>query len=342
METPPSDLHKLIQRCILPLPDWHDAARLIEICRRLALAYLRASGTSVHSLTTRLGLTLEDVAYDSIAELFARGEGGGFKEMQRWAEKNAIASLVSAEQSYHPLRRLVLGAVHDRVYYLYHDADPALARLIRNIKLALPHHPSMKLLRVKGGAFVVPRNSGCLHLDLPSSSPDLLLPLMLEHPMSRDSLRTLLSSLGEVLQGQTSYRRGCTVVEAAILIRLTYSSRKPTVSQPVEADVVLQDSAVEAEIQSVLHEVRASGIQHYIRLDKLTANEGDLLLQVVENVLRAEFLSDDGEGRGYFEHAQSVNGTITRDQYRNRYRVIVEYLAKTARSRLRERLKARL
>jgi len=341
MDTPPPDLDVLVKRCISPSPNWREAMRLIEFCRLLALAYLNASSMNVRLLADRLGLRLENVAYDSIAELFARGEEGEFKELQRWAQAVGINRLGTAEEIYHPLRRLVLGAVHERVYYLYHDADPALARLIRNIKLALPKHPSVKRLPVNGEVLVVPRHASHLRLDLPAACPELLLPFVLERSTPRSSLRDILSALGDTLRAQTMYRRGCTVVEAALLTRMAYAS-----CQRVEAQAATEDlpdpSVVEGDIRAVVQEIRVKMMQHYITRNRLTAEEGGRLLDVVRSILLDEFSTDDGEERGYFEHMRCVHQTITRDQYRSRYRVIVEYLAKRARTSLRSRLKARM
>ena len=155
-------------------------ACVVDTAHDVAHAYLRVAGTAMQY--ARAALNPSNAAYDAIADLFARDSDNHFPVLVRWwkalpsSEKASDASVAMA------FRRLVIGAVHQRVFHMYRESDPHLAKIIRNVKLALRYHATVQLAMDRGEPAIIPRECRSLQRGLPgladwnSSSLRFLMP----------------------------------------------------------------------------------------------------------------------------------------------------------------------
>ena len=109
---------------------------LVSLCHSLAVSSIRGKLASGKINTTLLGLNDSDLAYDCIADLFQRDEKGTVLHLKTYFESFLVES-ESDELLLAHLRRLIFARVNQGLFRLYNEADPALGKILRNIKLAI-------------------------------------------------------------------------------------------------------------------------------------------------------------------------------------------------------------
>ena len=314
---------------------------IINHAHRLALAYLRVASVSLLGVFQRLGVSPEDAAFDAIGELFARDEKNSFLVLARWWKSVPPATKANDELLSLAYRRLVIGAVHQRVFQSYHDADPHLAKIIRNIKLALRRHPSVKLLKDRGATVLTPRGCRSLRLALPFMPHQLLLPEIFDVILPRASLKEMLDAIGRVLMAQKEYRRVIPLVEAAVLIREVYFSDASwsTTIQPSDG---LSEGEIGTMINSSVRAVRHSTLANYQHRGVLSQEETCACENALSDILRHYYLNSDGHNGAeetFFGALQRHMPGLTRAHYRRKHRVILEYLVKNGMVHLRREVR---
>src|SRR6056297_2949162 len=113
-------IKRTLQRCVNNSYNRSDVNNLISHCFNVAITSLRIKSGSFKSFMIR-DENLEDLAWDFIADLFQKNEGGEL--------------VVLAE--YFKYCDLELLSVEDNIFRFYGERDPSLKKIIRNIKLAV-------------------------------------------------------------------------------------------------------------------------------------------------------------------------------------------------------------
>lgn len=325
------NLKKSLIAVLQPNPQRKPLLVFIHFAHRMALAYLRTkSGTA--SLSARLGITPEDIAYDTIAELFRTDENYSLVELRTYFDRYGDLSKLSDDDVLYALRRLVFSAVNHHVFRCYGDLDPGLARLIRNIKLTAKKESTIAIAEIRGEQSLVPRTQDVLRPDLPWMPPELLSTEF--RPKGDSSLAEMLAALALVLKEQTEYCRAVPLLEAALLIRSVYASQAGRSLEETPESGIMEHE-IQSVIEFVVRELRQAKTLSYTRPGKLTQQEVDAHMLAVNDLLTDEFLNADGNATNYFARLQQHLPEVTPDLYKIKHRVILEYLAKTAKMEAR-------
>jgi hypothetical protein len=326
-------------------PSQADATALVDLFHKIALAYLRTKSISGRFDATRFGLTLDDLAYDAIADLFARDDAGIYSAIRSFVERIGPLESLSDDDLILRVRRLVFGAVNQQVFRLYGSFDPSLAKVIRNIKLALKHHPVVTVQEQHGEAMIFPNDRQFLNQDLPVMAPEFLLPELYDRISATSKLKDMLSALGAVLCEQQSYRKAIPLVEFAILVRTMYASNLE-VQTETSPEATLSDNEIERMINKSVALIKETTAAAYVSKRKLTEEDLRAHLDAVRDILSAEFIGENGQSKypagqsaSYYQIIMTHMKSLTPELYRSRHRVILEYFAKLARNDLKVRLK---
>jgi hypothetical protein len=318
-------------------PSHAPLAFVVEHSRRWALAYLRTASQRVTGVFQRLGMSPEDAAYDVIAELFSRDQKGSFHVLQRWwnnLRPNDRSTDEALEQAF---RRLVVGAVHQRAFQSYRDSDPHLAKIIRNIKLALKKHPTVRQILDQDFPALIARHCKSSRSHLPQMPSEVLLPQLYDLTMPRASLSRMLDSLGEILSSQMEYRRILPVVQAALLIREVYLSDACR-ADGSEYATGFSESDVEGMVGEALECVRRSALANYLNKRKLSEDELQAHSAALELIMRSYYLDgrtkNGADGTFYASLKKHLPG-LTQENFRRKHRMILEYLVKQTTRHLR-------
>ncbi len=327
-------LRSIVQGVLQPSPDRTAVVELVHRCHAMALAYLRlrrGPGTWLPSVS---GMTREDTAFDCIAELFRRSPEGSFTCIASFFGGVDPDGTLGESDLQIQLRRLVFGAVNHHLFRMYREADPGLARIIRNVKLAVKRHPSLLLMEAWGlpvlGAAAA---SGGAH-HLPLCEPEVSGPLFHCAVSPRSSLREMLDVLSGILSACEPGPCAIPLVEAALLIRAVHGRETPDPAGQGIPEALLR-SDVERMIPEVLGLVRSKSGKGYHRSGKLTAQELEAHFRALRDILTEEYLGADGEAGTYFLTLGRHLPGLTEQAYRGRHREILEYLARTTKREAR-------
>ncbi|MBI3194481.1 MAG: hypothetical protein HYZ34_08465 [Ignavibacteriae bacterium] len=313
-----------------------EVTEFINLCHKMAVAYLRMKMANGKFNPENLGLTIDDFAFDSIAELFQHSDAG-FPELTNYFGNFIPLESASADEIQNALRCLIFSNVNHRVYRSYREHDSSLGRIIRNIKEYLTEHSSLKIVDKSGEKYICRREC---KTGFSPVTPELLSIQFWGRLPEHTSLNNMLSVISEILSEQPERQQLIPLVEVALLIRSVYST-KHIENSSYEQSLFTQD-----ELQMFINESFQRTNQFlqssYVQKGKLSCEESTIYGNVVADVLKHEFLHFEKDGHSYFSIMKSHNPTLTQEQYNLHHRVIIEYVAKQAKNDLRERLKREL
>jgi hypothetical protein len=309
---------------------------LVKEFHDIAVAYLRVANSSVRGLLGRMNMSPDDAAYDAIADLFARNTDDSFPVLARWWKKLPTSCRSSAEEIALAVRRLVVGAIHQRIFGMYRDSDPHLAKILRNVKLTLKKHPTVKPAVIGRDNVLVHRSTKALRQDQPPMPYELLLPGVFDLLAPGAGLKEILDAIGTALLEFDGYRRYVSLVEAAVIVRDVYAAETRLRSPSLPADS-LTAGEIEELIESTLKEKREALFGKYQVRGVLSMQESSMYATAVGDILRRECL-EDGTDESNFVILAKYIPTLTEEQYKKRHRSILEYLVRKATLMLRARM----
>jgi hypothetical protein len=166
----------------------------------------------------------------------------------------------------------------------------------------------------------------------------MFLPQFYDAISLHSSLHDMLAAVARILRVQKHYRRAVTLIEVAVIVREAYlSDMRPARSQT--ADAGLTEEEITAIIADAVEQVRHDSLDHYVRRKTLGAEETSGLLAALNDILLNARDGACGREASYFRVLAKHMPGLNRATYRERYRVVMEYLAKSAKIVLRQRLR---
>lgn len=303
----------------------------VRICYSLALPHIRRKIQLGKINLNAIGMSENDVVYDCLADLFHRDQSGTFPQITMFF-RNQLVDIEEASEEHVliTLRRLVLGKVNNNIVRLYSEADPALAKIIRNVKLGIERTGLFELEQKFGEVHLIPR--GIVHrTDLPGIPAEVLREEIVRVILIHDPIPNILRKLHTVLLDQRGHQASVSLVQIALLIKEVYALDSIV---SVENDEYL-DSGEQEDIQKVLDRVcqklaskkRAS----YVVNGKLDGVTFDLYISLVREILLENCSGGPDAGRSYFEWFRTRLPDLTHQEYMERHRVSFEYLVRLAR-----------
>lgn len=306
-----------------------DTLALVTFCHRMGVAYLRVKAAGGHRPANRFGLSAEDLAFDSIADLFVRDHAGTFPVIRSFVARVAPSGNEPEDLIENSLRRFVCSLVNRRIFELHRQFDPSLARIIRNIKLAALTHPDLTAGEHLGERVLLPRWTSHLNTRLPVMAPELLSSDLLARLEGPRTLARILSALSAVLTEQTLYRRLIPVTQAAVAVRSVLAPSEDLSGSPHDP-WELTPGDVERIVDRTLDHVRRDKGPFYLDRARLTPRELDAHLAAVRDLLLRDF-EDPGRDHISCYHVLRLHlGDLTPDCYAARHRCIFEYFMRCA------------
>lgn len=296
---------------------------LVRESHRMARAYLLQKVRRGNLQPDFFGLTLDDLALDCLADLFQRDEAGHFVQLTAyftafdWQDKEDVDLAIA-------LRRLVFSKVNEGLFRRYREADPSLAKLIRNLKLAVNASSELTLLRRGAELWLV---VGDLSHALPMVPPELLEAYLIMLTEGTRPLSEMLSAFVSFTRRETSYCNGYTLTGFAQVIRGLFVNLESGSTDRQEEPVFLA-SNVERAIQRATDHIKAAKYDSYVGRKKLDEETYDTYFRTVRDILAAQYINNTLPEVSYFEALKRYKPALTETDYRGRHRHILEYITK--------------
>ena len=335
----PEQIKKLLELAIHAYPPPHDTSLLIDTCHKMAVSYLVMKWRRGQFHLKQYGIPLDDVALDAIADLFACDATGCLSVIKRYfSEEGRRLDQLSADDAFGMLRRLVFSAVSNRLFRLLAEFNPALTRIIRNIKLALRKHPSMTSIRFQGRRVLIP--TSCLDRSrfLPEIPPEIMEVEFGARISFHSPLAEMLEVLGTILAEQECYGPIYPLTATAHLVLSVYATCEPplpTVCFPS----VLMKSEIEALLTRVLAKVGMAAQSTYLTNGKRNIEELRTYQRALNHVFREKWSWDGGERISLFRALREHLPELSFHDYHRFHRDPMEYMAKMIRREMQTVLK---
>lgn len=304
---------------------------LVDQAYEIALSFVHWKTRQGRLQPDIFGLTADDLALDCIADLFQRDEAGRFVRLDAYLQEIRWYDL-SEEQLRQAFRRLVYSHVKESLFRRYHEADPHLARIIRNIKNAVKGAADLTLVRRGSELWLVASNLGASPWSSAIIPTEILEAYLLSEMSGADDLPTICGAFARFLDDNPYECQALPLTMFAQIVRSAYSRMGDALAHST-MEVELLEREIEAAIDMACRSVHSRMKPAYVERGKVTLATLDLYMEAVRSVLTSHFLAGDADQISYFDAlCVCSHGTITKKEYRLTHRNIFEYLVKMTRT----------
>jgi hypothetical protein len=306
-----------------------------NLCHQIALIYLRKKARSRLN-PADFGISLEDLAWECVADLFQRNEQGvfiklvGYFRSVEWENKSEDDLLGAT-------RRLVFSHVNQSLCRIYQESDPSLGKLIRNLKLAAKTSAGFSLMQREGQAWicVAPENEATA--SLPVMPPEFLEAHLTASLRGEADVKQVLSLLAEIFNEQCLYRKSYPLSGLALIIRAAFTHLNSVVEENNGHDEFMPEE-IERMIHGNVEAIKSSMRPAYVEKQKVDGRTYEAYFGAIRDMLAAEYVQNDGCNRSYYDYLHQHLQPLTREEYQHRFRCHFEYLAKLTRQELLRQL----
>lgn len=283
------------------------------------------------------GLNISDLAYDSIAEIFQKDENGNYIQLCSYFSGLLLTSATDEEILAH-LRRLVFSKVNHSIFRLYTEIDPSLAKILRNLKIAINTLRNFSEVERFGEPCIAPCMYDTLG-HLPPISFEKLERDFIPYVKDYDNVPELLAKFSLYLREQEDHSRIIPMVTVGLLFRAVFVHTHETPTKAVEIDdVLLVDDSIKI-IREACEQVQKKNKNKYVDRRKIDNEIYQNYFKVLEEALYEKFIGNDGHDFSLFESLKQYAPYLTKADYMKNHRNKLEYLLKKTNKEVIKRLK---
>jgi len=310
---------------------------VVRVAHALSTAFL-ASKRSSGTLMGLHGINLSDLGYDCIAEIFQQNADGRLIQLEVYFASLQLDECTDEELLAH-LRRLVFSKVNHGVFRLYNEADPMLARVLRNTKLAIASLGQFVEVERFGEQCIAP--AMCDNLEhLPPLEREQIEQYLMTFSRGNESVPGLLAKVAMCLREQDTRCRVLPVFAVACALRTVYESRgrSSTPRPSTEPDDPMLADDVLRVVNSACKNIRERFEKKYVGR-KLQPELFESYMQVIHGSLVDRFVSNDGEETSLYERLEGIVRGLSKEEYGKYHRSRLEYLSREAHDLTVQRLR---
>jgi len=306
-------------------------SELNRVCQRVATTYIRRRIAAGKINPSFLGLSDSDISLDCVAELFSPSPDGRFVEFIDYFDGNSIDIHNTPERTLllH-IRRLVFFVCNDNIFRMYGEADPALSRIIRNIKLGIKRSKSIRLVMKFDEQMIVRPSYPDGHHMQPMTY-DEVQSLVDGNLDVRTGIPGVLEGVSRILLDPASSGRSIPLTSLACSVRESFI-RLNINDAAVDEDPMFVDD-IRTIIREACHHVASRAGSKYLVNGKLSHTVLQGYMTGIINLLEAEFLGRTEGAVNYFDFISDAVPGLTREEYTRSHRTVFEYLVKLSKTR---------
>lgn len=332
-----SNLRSIICAIIAGKQTLQQLNEFVSVCHALATTTLRHKIAAAMLQSRFHYSSYSDMAYDCIADLFSRDNQDVLVRVKSYFEGVDIVQADDEELLAH-LRRLIASKVNQGVFRIYGEIDPGLGKILRNIKLAIQSLESFTVSSRFGDWHLCP-NMIEANQHLPTYEAQELERELCRTANGNDAIPDLLSKLSLLMRKQDTNSRSVPLMTVARVFRSIYShdGEIADTAEPEDRFIVPDTTAL---IKEVCTTFKREMEPKYVGKKKVSPDIFESYFTVIEQSLVDHFVGNDGDMSTFYEKLSALKPGITREEYYDGHRAVVEYLGRLVRERVVERLKA--
>lgn len=314
---------------------YEDVLRLVHITIAIAQSYFRIYYPSFLRLCTKNGLNEEDLAEDSILQVFARDEDGKYYLLKNFTDSlNSSFEETDEDEIFTAYQAFVQTVALRQLIKTYSEIDSTGAKLYRNIRDSVQKIDGISMTRDYRGLVLKPTNNSSKdHLPaIPFSELEQRFTANVTKPYTTPEL---LSTMLELLQNENGYRNSIPMFQVVKLFKRHYShiaNGEIDTNKKIDLTALskFDHSIMKGEVYKT---IRQKILTTYVVSGKINFDEANLLYQTVVDIVN-EWFDKQKEDQTIFYYA-NLNFGIDEDQYERNWRTKIEYLVRIARDQLR-------
>ncbi len=310
--------------------------RLVFICHRMAIRYItmKIKTPSWNHIQME---SINDLAWDSIAEIFRKDENDRFADLIEYF-KSVDFETATEGQLYSATRRLVFSKVNDSLFRFMRDYDPSLSKIIRNVKKAVKENREISLIRKWNTSFLNFYNTQRVAISLNGWMPPEILNIkLLPYLTSNENIPEIISQIQEIITYQDEYVHVYPLVPLCMIIRESHI----LIQDPFPNSSIMSTNLVQNEvariISSSINSLKAGMRVRYVQTGKIDEQTFNYYFDGIRDYYLDIYVFYI-EGIPYFTYMKKYLPQLTYSSYRSRHRKYVEYLMKLSREHIQQRL----
>ncbi len=331
-------LGSLLQQVLSGSISESEAVKLVQMSRAICQSYLEHSYRAVINVAVQQGLTITDLALDCIAEAFARDDNDRLYRLQAFTHSLRVEiERLPASEIFIAYRTVLIRIAKAHLARQYALADPAGARIHRNIREHLKHSDTLSLVSDYRGLLVRPSSGDTLE-HLGPFPFDELQRLFLERARTRQTIPELLHDLAIVLMEQSRYRRSIPLMEIVLIVKKVYLEEGEATTadaSQIQLDGLqgLEIDELRVQVETVLKE---KILLTYFARGKVDRKQAEAMAEAIHDLLWDWCFSSDKQKslQQYLGRHLEADDNL----YEEVFRTKMEYLLRTAREEFAARL----
>ena len=306
---------------------------LVHLSRTIISGYLINTKSSIIQLTGLYGLSLSDISYDCLGELFKRNEKGNYQTFTKFfSSLRTPVEDISEKELFFAFKGLLIQVTGAHIARLYSKIDPAGSKIQRNIKDTLPKVDFFTARKNVNGIYLIAKSSSNTS-KLPYFNLETIEHYFVSRANEKMATKKLLKILYDIISEQQNIRKEIYLADAVNLFKKIYSVETKYVADEefISNDCSNDYKSAEIEhnqiVEKVLNKVD-NKIDMYYSKRKITAEQKDALHNSVYDIIQ-DWLKTGKSNSTLYEY---INKYIDIDVkcYRQEIRDILEYIIKLA------------
>lgn len=299
---------------------------VIERSYHIALRYLRYHQKRILNILNKEEITLQELAIDSIAELFVETEDKGLTSIQetffKWKPE-----IKSEDEALFFLNKVVAGKVEQNIFKLLKDEDPFFSKLLDSVTYLIKQNGFHKI-QFLGKTFIAEKELNEFSKEfIPSEEFDKLPSNLFTQK------KLLLKNLLNYLKLETNFNPAIPLND--LIIRLKQINFGDYLVEDSE-NVVSKKIEIKEFIDIGLKAVNEKLNLAYFDKNKLTEEEISAIKSALKEI--ALDLSNGGVSPGLYKYLSPYIKGLSKIEYDEKYHNTLEYLIRVMKNTIAEEL----
>lgn len=299
---------------------------VIELSYHFALKYLHFRHRKIANLLLREEITIQELAIDSIAELFSKDGNENVIQLQtafnKWQPK-----IKTEEDTLFFLNKIVSGRVEQYVFKLLRDEDPFFSKILDSVNYLIKQNNFYKI-QFLGRTFISETENNDFTGKFITSEEFETLP-----PNLFLNRRQLLNRIFTYLKEETEFNLAIPLNE--LIYRLKHINFSDYLAKDYEKSSSAKleiDDFIKTAFDSTLDKLHSS----YLAKGKINEQEKTAFINALKEM--SVDLCNGGISPGLYGYLSRHIPNLSEENYKEKYHNILEYLLKVMKSKIAEKL----
>lgn len=300
---------------------------LIELAYKTAYTYLNRRNKGLSKVLLAEDITLQEMAIDSIAPLFARDEAGDFVKLIK-AFENWTPKIDSEETAQFFVNRLIARSVDKYISEILRESDPFFSKILDTITYLI-EKVGYRKHNLIGTTYIVENENFMKTGALPDSKFINELPLELFY----DNIN-IISKVFDYIKSNTDKAVAIPLNALVMKIKSVVMSEHRLPESYFNEQGTEVDSILNKALNTCIEKMNVS----YVEKNKISEIEADRIRQALINITND--LRDGGINSGLHKYLLEQFPQLNFKDYEEKYQNLFEYLFKILKKEIAEQLKS--